>query len=35
MTQRINGDLANDLGNLSQRVLSMVFKIVMGYANNT
>ena len=26
MTQRMNGDLANDLGNLSQRVLSMIFK---------
>jgi len=26
MIQRVNGDLANDVGNLSQRVLSMVFK---------
>ena len=30
MTQRINGDLANDFGNLSQRVLSMVFKSCDG-----
>ena len=26
MTHRMNGDLANDLGNLCQRVLSMIFK---------
>ncbi len=26
MVRRINGDLANDFGNLSQRVLSMIFK---------
>jgi len=26
MIQRMNGDLANDLGNLCQRVLSMIFK---------
>ena len=26
MTQRMNSDLANDLGNLSQRVISMIFK---------
>ena len=26
MIQRMNGDLANDLGNLSQRVLSMIYK---------
>jgi methionyl-tRNA synthetase len=26
MIHRMNGDLANDLGNLSQRVLSMIFK---------
>lgn len=26
MVQRMNGDLANDIGNLSQRVLSMIFK---------
>ena len=26
MVQRMNGDLSNDLGNLSQRVLSMIFK---------
>ncbi|WP_343562541.1 methionine--tRNA ligase [Kiloniella sp. b19] len=26
MIQRINSDLANDIGNLSQRVLSMIFK---------
>ena len=26
MVHRMNGDLANDLGNLSQRVLSMIFK---------
>ena len=26
MIQRMNGDLSNDLGNLSQRVLSMIFK---------
>jgi len=26
MVQRMNGDLANDLGNLAQRVLSMIFK---------
>ena len=26
MTHRMNGDLSNDLGNLCQRVLSMIFK---------
>ena len=26
MIHRMNGDLANDLGNLCQRVLSMIFK---------
>ena len=30
MIQRMNGDLANDLGNLSQRVLSMIFKNCNG-----
>ena len=30
MVQRVNGDLANDLGNLSQRVLSMIFKNCAG-----
>ena len=30
MVQRMNGDLANDLGNLSQRVLSMIFKNCAG-----
>ena len=30
MTQRMNGDLSNDLGNLSQRVLSMIFKNCNG-----
>ena len=30
MIHRMNGDLANDLGNLSQRVLSMVFKNCEG-----
>ena len=29
--QRINSDLANDLGNLSQRTLSLVFKNVDGF----
>ena len=27
---RINGDLANDLGNLAQRTLSIISKIVTG-----
>ncbi len=30
MIHRMNGDLANDLGNLSQRVLSMIFKNCSG-----
>ena len=30
MMHRMNGDLANDLGNLSQRVLSMIFKNCEG-----
>jgi len=30
MIHRMNGDLANDLGNLSQRVLSMIFKYCDG-----
>jgi methionyl-tRNA synthetase len=30
MIHRMNGDLANDLGNLSQRVLSMIFKNCEG-----
>lgn len=30
MIHRMNGDLANDLGNLSQRVLSMIFKSCDG-----
>ena len=30
MIHRMNGDLANDLGNLSQRVLSMIFKNCNG-----
>ncbi len=30
MAHRINGDLANDLGNLCQRVLSMIFKNCKG-----
>ena len=30
MINRMNGDLANDLGNLSQRVLSMIFKNCSG-----
>ena len=30
MIHRMNGDLANDLGNLSQRVLSMIFKNCQG-----
>ena len=30
MIHRMNGDLANDLGNLSQRVLSMIFKNCAG-----
>ncbi len=30
MIQRINSDLANDIGNLAQRTLSLVFKNLMG-----
>ena len=30
MIQRINSDLANDIGNLSQRTLSLVFKNLDG-----